>query len=80
MFSVYEHIFEFFDSIPPVTFFIDFTFTYFLLHYLIFTVLLWNKKFSNVRYDKQTFIVINLLESLLLGFMRLGYKIFSNNN
>ena len=75
MFTVYKTLFDYFDSAPPVTFFIDFIFTYFLLNYLIFTVLLWNKNFSNVRYDKQTFIVINIQESLLLGFMR--YKRFS---
>ena len=67
---IYEYLFRFFDSVPTGTFIVWFTCGYFLLHALAFRLLLQNAKFRSISYDKQTSILINVMESLLLSFMR----------
>ena len=67
---IYNIIFKFFDSCPTLEFLIDFNVTYLILHYVMFKILLFNQNFRSISYDKQTSILINLMEGLLLGFMR----------
>ena len=71
---IYKELFLFFDSCPTIEFLIDFNVTYLILHYVMYKVLLLNQNFRSVSYDKQTCILINLMEGLLLGFMRYCYK------
>ena len=66
----YDFLFEFFDSIPTVTFIAWFTPIYFSLHFFAFRLFLLHPRFRGVSLDKQTFILINLMESLLLALMR----------
>lgn len=68
---VYCYIFYFFDAIPTISFSIHFTIIYFALHYFVYKVLQrLSKRFNSVSYDKQSSILVNLLESMLLGLMR----------
>ena len=73
----YDKLFDFFDSIPTVTFIAWFTPIYFSLHYFAFRLLLLHPRFQGVSLDKQTFILINCMESLLLALMRYIYSLFS---
>jgi len=67
---VYCYIFYFFDAIPTISFSIHFTIIYFALHYFVYKILQrLSKRFNSVSYDKQTSILVNLLESILLGLM-----------
>ena len=73
----YDFLFEFFDSIPTVTFIAWFTPIYFSLHYFAFRLFLLHPRFRGVSLDKQTFILINFMESLLLALMRYIHNILS---
>ena len=66
----YDYLFYFLDSIPTVTFIAWFTPIYFSLHYVAFRLFLLHPRFRGVSLDKQTFILINFMESLLLALMR----------
>lgn len=66
----YDNLFDFFDSIPTVTFIAWFTPIYFSLHYFAYRLFLLHPRFQGVSLDKQTFILINFMESLLLALMR----------
>ena len=68
--NIYKVLFIFFDSCPTLEFLIDFNVTYLILHYVMYKILLLNQNFRLISYDKQTSILINLMEGLLLGFMR----------
>ena len=67
----YDEIFNFFDSIPTVSFFFFFTVEYLIITYVAYILLQKSEKFSQVSFDKQTSILLNLIESLLLALMRL---------
>ena len=66
----YDYLFGFLDSISTVTFIAWFTPIYFSLHYVAFRLFLLHPRFRGVSLDKQTFILINFTESLLLALMR----------
>ena len=68
---VYELLFTFFDTAATLPFLACFTLTYLLLHAVAYSLLArWSPSFRAVTYDKQTFILINLMEGWLLAFIR----------
>ena len=70
---VYELLFSFFDTAATLPFLGCFTLTYLLLHAGAFSLLArGSPSFRAVTYDKQTFILINLMEGWLLAFIRSG--------
>ena len=67
---IYEYLFGFFDSIPTVDFIVYFLLGYLSTHFVVYRLLLVNNKFRTISYDKQSSILVSIMECSLLAFMR----------
>ena len=67
---IYEYLFRFFDSIPTIDFIVCFLLGYLSAHAVVYKLLLLNIKFKSISYDKQSSILVSIMECSLLAFMR----------
>lgn len=66
---IYEYLFQFFDSIPTGTFILWFPIIYFSFQLFTYNLLQLNEKFRETKFDKQTYILVYVMESMLLAFI-----------
>ena len=61
-------LFQFLNSIPTVIFLIWFLVMvmYLVLYQILYIILIKNKKFGSLSYDKQSYIICNILEVMVL--------------
>ena len=63
---LYDVLFKFLDSIPTLTFLTWFLIVYLLLHPVLYTILMKSQKYASVTYDKQSYILCNIMEVMVL--------------
>jgi len=63
---LYDALFHFLDSIPTITFLVWFLVVYLLFHPVLYNILLRSPKYVSISYEKQSYILCNIMEVLVL--------------